>query len=260
MVRNWPNGRLAAMDLRIDELAREAGMTSRTIRAHQARGLLPPPRLEGRTGYYGEEHLRRLELIEELQERGFSLEAIRHTLDVWARGGNLAQLVGFRNILAAPLTDEESRELTVAELVEAFPEAADDPDLLPRAVAAGLLEHLDGDRYRAPSPLLIDAGAELARLGVPVDAILTLVEGIRPRVADIAAQFVSLVSEHLTTPIIEGRADEDRAAEALGSIGRLKPLAIEVVRPFLARELQAAIEAEMRRHTDALEVRSDHAS
>lgn len=248
------------MDLRIDELAHEAGMTSRTIRAHQARGLLPPPRLEGRTGYYGEEHLRRLELIEELQERGFSLEAIRQTLDAWARGGDLAQLVGFRNILAAPLTDEEPREITVEALLEAFPEAADDPGLLARAVAAGLLEEVGDDRYRAPSPLLIDAGAELARLGVPVDAILTLVEGIRPQVAGIAAQFVSLVSEHLTTPILEGRADDDEAGEALRSIGRLKPLAIEVVRPFLARELQAAIEAEMKRHADALEAGTDRAS
>lgn len=236
------------MELRIDELANQAGMTSRTIRAHQARGLLPPPRLEGRTGYYGEEHLRRLELIEELQERGFSLEAIRHTLDAWARGGDLAHLVGFHNILAAPLTDEEPRELTTDELLTAFPEAAEHPELLDRAVGSGLLEHVEDDRYRAPSPMLIDAGAELARLGVPVPAILALVEGIQSDVAAIAGRFVSLISEHLTTPILEGRADADEADEALRSISRLKPVALEVVRPFLARELQAAIESEMRRH------------
>jgi DNA-binding transcriptional MerR regulator len=240
------------MRLRIDELAREAGMTSRTIRAHQARGLLPPPELDGRTGYYGEEHLRRLELIEHLQERGFSLEAIRQTLDAWSRGGDLAQLVGIRNLLAAPITDEEPAELTLEQLLDRFPEAAESPDLLARAVGAGLLEHLADDRYRAPSPLLIDAGAELARLGVPLGDILGLVEAIRPDIADIAQRFVSLVSEHLTRPILEGRTEADAARDALASVGRLKPLAIEVIRPFLARELQAAIDAEVRRHAEEL--------
>ena len=32
-----------AVELTIDELAHETGMTARNIRAHQSRGLLPPP-------------------------------------------------------------------------------------------------------------------------------------------------------------------------------------------------------------------------
>ncbi len=31
------------------------------MRAHQSRGLLPPPEIRGRTGYYGPEHVARLE-------------------------------------------------------------------------------------------------------------------------------------------------------------------------------------------------------
>ena len=54
-------------DLTIDELARQIGMTVRNVRAHQSRGLLPPPELRGRTGYYGPEHVARLKLIQELQ-------------------------------------------------------------------------------------------------------------------------------------------------------------------------------------------------
>ena len=38
----------------IGELAQRTGMTIRNIRAHQTRGLLPPPEVHGRTGYYGE--------------------------------------------------------------------------------------------------------------------------------------------------------------------------------------------------------------
>ena len=57
-------------DLTIDELAQRTGMTVRNIRAHQSRGLLPPPEVRGRTGYYGPEHLARIELIREMQGAG----------------------------------------------------------------------------------------------------------------------------------------------------------------------------------------------
>jgi DNA-binding transcriptional MerR regulator len=60
--------------LTIDELAQRTGMTVRNIRAHQSRGLLPPPEVRGRTGYYGAEHVARIELIRELQADGFNLE------------------------------------------------------------------------------------------------------------------------------------------------------------------------------------------
>ena len=67
--------------LTIDALAREAGMTVRNIRNHQSRGLLPPPEVVARIGYYGREHLERLKLIREMQAEGFNLEAIKRLLD-----------------------------------------------------------------------------------------------------------------------------------------------------------------------------------
>ena len=71
----------ADASMTIDELARRSGMTVRNIRAHQSRGLVPPPKVRGRTGYYGDEHLARIELIKELQGDGFNLEAIRRLLE-----------------------------------------------------------------------------------------------------------------------------------------------------------------------------------
>src|SRR5256885_16856820 len=46
--------------LTIEELARRIGLSTRNVRAYRTAGLLPPPTLEGRTGRYGDEHLRRL--------------------------------------------------------------------------------------------------------------------------------------------------------------------------------------------------------
>ena len=66
----------AELRLTIGELAEAADMTVRNVRNHQARGLLAPPSLVARTGYYGAEHLERLKLIRAMQAEGFNLEAI----------------------------------------------------------------------------------------------------------------------------------------------------------------------------------------
>ena len=65
------------MSMRIDDLARESGLTVDTIRYYQREALLPPGEREGRHRVYGEEHLRRLTRIKELQARRFSIAAIR---------------------------------------------------------------------------------------------------------------------------------------------------------------------------------------
>ena len=65
-----------ADEITIDELAARVGMTVRNVRAYAGRGLIPAPRLQGRTGYYGAEHVSRLRLIRELVDRGYTLAAV----------------------------------------------------------------------------------------------------------------------------------------------------------------------------------------
>src|SRR3954469_14795513 len=68
-------------DMTIDELAREVALSVRNLRSHQARGLLPPPEVRGRVGYYGAEHVERIRLIQELQGEGMKLDGIKRLLD-----------------------------------------------------------------------------------------------------------------------------------------------------------------------------------
>ncbi len=239
------------MRLRIDELATEAGTTSRNIRAYQARGLLPAPMLEGRTGYYGEEHLHRLQIIHELQERGFSLAAIGELLATWAQGGDLGHLLGFRHLLAAPLTDEEPTEYSLAELLTRFPEAQGEPKLLDHAVDLDLIRPQEDGTFVAPSPLLIEAGEELIRAGVPLDSILELVSALRQDMGGVADRFVDLVTEHIAPSVRDDPADTD-LVQTLESLRRLRPIAIEVVRPLMAQELQAASERAFERLAEEL--------
>ena len=97
----------------IDELARRAGCTTRTVRNYQTLGLVPSPTLTGRVGRYGEAHLGRLRLIARLLEQGFSLGGIRGLLEAWEQGRSLGAVLGFEQALTAPWSDEEPEHLTL---------------------------------------------------------------------------------------------------------------------------------------------------
>lgn len=242
------------MRLRIDELAAKTGTTSRNIRAYQARGLLHPPELDGRTGYYDEDHVRRLEIIDELQDRGFSLEAIRAVIDTWAKGGDLGHLIGFRHLIEAPFSDEVPEEMSVEELLDLFPEARDDWDLIGRAVELDLLTIDDSGRVHVPSPMLINAGHELIRLGVPLTEILDLVELLRDEIQRIADRFLEIVSDYAIRPLVtEADLSPERVTEVMGPLERLRPVAMEIARPFLARSMRVAIDTTVEHYRDVIE-------
>src|SRR3954467_6373755 len=171
-------------------------MTVRNLRAHQSRGLLPPPEVRGRTGYYGPEHVARVELIRELQGEGFNLEAIRRLLEGSAGGGGGFLL--FPRARGEPFEDEQPEIVTAEELAEQF--GGTDPDLLERAIELGLLHPLGEDRFEQASPPLprgedrceeatprpAGAGPDPPSLGVPPAEALELVARIR-RHADAVA-------------------------------------------------------------------------
>src|SRR3954466_5045373 len=75
-------------ELTVDQLAARVGMTVRNVRAYASRGLLPPPRLVGRTGFYSREHVHRLLLVRELLDRGYTLAAVEKAIS--SRGYGLA--------------------------------------------------------------------------------------------------------------------------------------------------------------------------
>lgn len=67
--------------LTITELERESGVPRRTIHFYIRQGVLPPPEGAGGAARYGEEHLLRLRLVQELQKSHLKLAGICEALD-----------------------------------------------------------------------------------------------------------------------------------------------------------------------------------
>jgi DNA-binding transcriptional MerR regulator len=208
------------VELTIDELARETGMTVRNIRSHASRGLLPPPEVRARTGYYGPEHVARLRLILELQAAGHSLAGIKHLLSR-TDGATAEAVLGFTQTLLAPYESETPEIIDEAELTQRFGGA--DDKLRAKAVKLGLLVPLGEDRFEVPSPALLRAGDLLMELGVEPERALALLESISRSTDSIAEQFVKLFLERFWNGSGEDLGDVQLALD------RLRPLATEAV-------------------------------
>ncbi|MGI8983625.1 MAG: MerR family transcriptional regulator [Acidimicrobiales bacterium] len=231
-----------AATMTIDELSREAGVTSRNIRAYQTRGLLPSPRMEGRVGYYDDGHLARLRYIAGLQERGFSLAAIQALLDAWEEGRGLNDVLGFEEALTAPWSDETPERVSLEGLLERFPEGLEDPGLVQRSVDLGLLALVDGE-FEAPSPRLLRIGAELVAAGVPLAAVLDEYERLVADADRIAGRFVELFESNVWEPFVVAGMPAERLAAVTEAIQRARPTATAAMDAALAHAMERAVAA-----------------
>ncbi len=223
----------------VDQLAQRAGTTTRNVRNYQTLGILPPPTLVGRVGYYDEGHLGRLRLIAQLQEQGFSLAGIAELLRAWEQGRSLADLLGFEQALTAPWSDEEPEFMTAEELLELFPQAADDATVVIRAIELKLIVPED-DGFRIPSPSLLRAGVELMAVGVPLEATLDELAALRADMGRIAARFVGMFEQYVWKPFAEAGMPAERLPEVTEALRRVRPLAFTSVQATLAQAMERA--------------------
>ena len=228
------------MEYRIDELAEAAGTTARNIRAYQDRGLLPPPRRDGRIGWYGESHLARLRIIAALLERGYSLGNIAELIVTWESGSDLCELLGFEAAVTSPFSDETPSTIELAELYELF--GSFDPVAVSRAIQLGVIVP-DGARLRVPSMRLLRAGAELHRAGIPLSALFAEMAVLRKLIDQIGARFVALVQTHVFDQYGAAMPPPAEAARLAELLHRVRPLAQQVVDTELARALEVHIRA-----------------
>jgi DNA-binding transcriptional MerR regulator len=229
-------------EYRIDELARVAGTTTRNVRAYQERGLLPPPRREGRVGIYSETHLARLRLITSLHERGYTSAQIVELIAGWEQGRNLGDVLGLETALNSPWTDEiptyTPRADLDAFLATAVPDPADVPAVFARAVRLGVVKP-EGDRCLIPSPQLIGTLVELVGRGFRLVDVLALHERIAPAIDEVARSMVEagaarLIEEHGDAWLPVGA----EVGEVSALLARLRQLAMSSVQGLLGHAME----------------------
>jgi DNA-binding transcriptional MerR regulator len=224
--------------LTVEQLAYETGMSVRNIRNHQSRGLLPPPEVRARVGYYGPDHVARLRLIQEMQSEGFKLSAISRLIG--EHGADADRFVGLRQAVTAPFATEAPEVYSREELVEKF--GADDDKLLEKAQKLGLLVDLGEERFEAPSPALLRAAEAVLGMGIELSAALAAIEKLERNSQASARTFVNLFVDELWKPFDKAGRPEEGWDDLIEAIGRLRPLAFDALNATFRLTLTTEIE------------------
>ncbi|UYQ66526.1 MerR family transcriptional regulator [Streptomyces peucetius] len=204
----------------MEELAKEAGITVRTLRFYRERGLIQPPRREGRIAWYDEHHLARLRTIAAMLERGHTLNGIADLAATIESGRDVGEVLG----LGEP-TEETPVRLTPEALADYF-EGEVTVENLATALELGYLA-TDGDEIVHISRRLLDVSAALVREGVPLADVLEAGRQVRVHADALAELFIGVLTEH---------SADDR-------LEKLRPLAKAVV----DAELSMAMDRRLRR-------------
>ncbi len=125
--------------LRIDQVVKQTGLTSRALRFYEARGLLAPLRTASGRRIYETHDLERIHQIVTLKKAGLSLSQIGHVLD--NKPLDLGQLL---NAQLAHLSAQASEIESAKSNLKTILSRIDNGELLDAATLCSLIK--DGDR------------------------------------------------------------------------------------------------------------------
>jgi DNA-binding transcriptional MerR regulator len=230
------NNRASAARYRAGELAAEVGISVQLLRSYQSKGLLPPPRHEGRVAWYGPHHRERLLHIRHLKERGFSLRMIAEALEEGGEG-------------ALALVDERE----VLRLAEVAERSGVPVEVLRALEASGLLRphHLDdGDRYSDADVRFVRNVLTLLGVGLSLEDLMRIarqqLETSDALGRDVVDAWSQLVGHRLrrARPTADGADHADRVAASIRALAAIvgQLVAYRVERAVLDAA-QAEIEA-----------------
>jgi DNA-binding transcriptional MerR regulator len=223
----------------IDQLAGEAGTTVRNIRAYQERGILPPPRRQGRVGLYSASHLARLKIIGSMLGRGYTLANVAELVAAWEKGHNVADVIGLEAAVTSPWTDETPTHLTHEQMLQLLG-GAPEPQAMAMAVQLDVIRPVP-DGFIVPSMKLLNVAATLIREGVPLSDLLVMTAELRRRTEEIADGMVSMVIRHVFDRYGKDTLPPAEEAPRLAAlIWRLRPLVMQAVDSEAARAMEKA--------------------
>lgn len=210
-----------APDLGVEQLAERVGMSVRTVRFYAGRGLIPPPRREGRNGFYGPDHIARLELVRELQAHGFTLSAIEGYLEKIPSDAPPAQVALHRTLLAPWMPDlPETVERDELEKRAGRDLCDDDLEIL---VALGVIEPTPQEDVFSLAPAHLAVGIGMLDIGMPIEAALAA----RRVFSEHGRQVAEEMTELFRTSVWPYLKSSGQSAESITAVvERFKPLTI----------------------------------
>ncbi|MFT4187425.1 MAG: MerR family transcriptional regulator [Aeromicrobium sp.] len=227
-----------AETLSVEQLAARVGMTVRTVRFYAGRGLIPPPRREGRNGFYGPGHLARLELVRELQAHGFTLSAIEGYLERIPVDATPEQVALHRTLLA-PWTPGMPETLDRSTLETRCGRTLTDDDV-EVLVALGVVEPTPVEDQFRLSPAHLAIGVSFLDAGLPIDAALSA----RRIIAEHSARLAQRLTEMFRVEVWPRLKASGYPPELLTSmVERFKPLTVQA----LVTAYEEAVDDEKRR-------------
>jgi DNA-binding transcriptional MerR regulator len=226
---------------RADELAADVGISVQLLRSYQSKGLLPPPRHEGRVAWYGPHHRERLLHIRQLKERGFSLRMIAEALDESPE---------------APLAVLDEHE--VLRLSEVAERSGVPVEVLRALEASGLLRphHLEtGDRYSDADVRFVRNVLTLLGVGLSLDDLMRIarqqLETSDALGRDVMAAWSALVGSRLRRTS-SASDDHEHGTRVAASIRALAAIVGQLVAYRVERAVLDAARDEIAAHgTDA---------
>lgn len=235
---------------RVGELARRTGISVRNIREYQDRGLLTPPQRVGRIALYDETHIVRLELIERLLKRGYTIAVIRDLLDAWSEGRDLADVMGLEATVSKPWSDEESAKVTLLALRRMFGWQLT-PAIIRRAVRMGILRPAGVRAFDVPSPKLLMAGRDLVAAGIPLRVVIDMIENVYEEVESPADRMIGMVYDTIFPVEHQGGLPTGAELRRLTeTIEKLRPHAVVAMDAMFAQSLARAVDRRFSDLTD----------
>ncbi|MFI7319644.1 MerR family transcriptional regulator [Streptomyces venezuelae] len=226
--------------LTVDELAARAGVTVRTIRFYSTKGLLPPPVIgPRRVGHYGQEHLSRLALIEELQHQGMTLAAIERYLEQLPADLSAHDLAIHRALVASWAPDS-AEDIPRGELERRAGRALGDEDL-ERLAAMGVVAGTGtAGTYRVDLGLL-RLGVQLLDVPIAHETILAARTVLLEHTRSAAGELSRLFRDEVWGPYRERESDAEGAEQvaAMRSLSaHMQPMVVQALVTAFQRSLK----------------------
>lgn len=225
--------------LTIDQLAGRSGISVRTIRFYAGKGLLPPPKLRGRLGLYGPDHLARLDLISELSGLGFTLAAIEGFLAKLPDSVGVEGLV-LQRALLAPWVPERLEEIDADELNQRAGRKLD-ADELESLEALGVLEQRPDGTLLVHGAAALSSALDKLDVGLPPELLRRSHALITRHTNALAEDLMQLFQDEILQPYRDrGRPVAERT-RLRDMFTRLKPLTVQGVVTAFGRAVNRTI-------------------